>query len=194
MPRHRGNSRVESVYEVARSINGTPLRDSYHLGSTVINDYGRPYQSGFNNYAGASGYAAVGRFLFYARGEFQEAPSGPGYSTALAQELAVIDGTTDYFSNSGPAAPLPLSYQTTIPVGPISSITQGRVMEAYVSAQVLNHVISFGKQDEWLGPAKGGAFAYSNNAEDIYAFHINRIEPLHVPGSPASPALFAMSF
>ena len=100
--RHEGNSRVESVYEVARSINGTPLRDSYHLGSTVINDYGRPYQSGFNNYAGASGYAAVGRFLFYARGEFQEAPSGPGYSTALAQELAVIDGTTDYLNNSGP--------------------------------------------------------------------------------------------
>ena len=55
-------------------------------------------------------------------------------------------------------------------------------MEAYVSAQVLNHVISFGKQDEWLGPAQGGAFAYSNNAENIYAFHIDRIEPLHVPG------------
>ena len=54
-------------------------------------------------------------------------------------------------------------------------------MEAYVSAQVLNHIISFGKQDEWLGPAQGGAMAYSNNAENIYAFHINRIEPLDVP-------------
>ena len=41
--RHEGNSRVESVYSVARAISGTPLRDSFHLGSTVINDYGRPY-------------------------------------------------------------------------------------------------------------------------------------------------------
>ena len=119
--KHEGNSRVESVYETARSINGTPLRDSFHLGSTVINDYGRPYQSGFNNYAGASGYAAAGRFLFYARGEFQEAPSGPGYSTPLAQALTgtLIDATTDYL---GTTNPIPLKYQTTIPVGPIASI------------------------------------------------------------------------
>ena len=47
---------------------------------------------------------------------------------------------------------------------------------------MLNHVISFGKQDEWLGPAEGASMAYSNNAENIYAFHINRIEPLYVPG------------
>ena len=179
--RYEGNSRVESVYEVARSIGGTPLRDSFHLGSTIINDYGRPYQSGFNNYSGASGYAAAGRFQFYARGEFQAAPSAAGYSTPLARALTgtLIDGTTYYLSTTNP---IPLKYQTTIPVGPIASITQGRVMEAYVSAQVLNHVISFGKQDEWLGPAQGGAMAYSNNAENIYAFHINRIEPLHVPG------------
>jgi hypothetical protein len=30
---------------------------------------------------------------------------------------------------------------------------------------VLNHVISFGKQDKWLGPAQGASMAYSNNAE-----------------------------
>jgi len=176
---HEGNSRVESVYEVARSISGTPLRDSFHLGSTVINDYGRPYQSGFNNYSGASCYTSAGRFLFYARGEFQAAPSAAGYSTSLAQALAVIDATTYYLNTTNI---IPLNYQTTIPVGPIAAATDGRVMEAYVSAQYLNHVISFGKQDEWMGPAQGGAMAYSNNAENIYAFHINRIEPLHVPG------------
>jgi hypothetical protein len=193
--RHEGNSRVESVYEVARSINGTPLRDSYHLGSTIINDYGRPYQGGFNNYSGASGYAAAGRFLFYVRGEFQAAPSGTGYSYALAEAFVnsvTIDGTSDYYFNTynngvlivppPPVIPLPLNLQTTVPVGPIASVTDGRFMEAYVSAQVLNHVISFGKQDEWLGPAQGGSMAYSNNAENVYAFHINRIEPLHVPG------------
>ncbi len=39
---HQGKGRVESIYTVARGISGTPLRDSYHLGSTIINDYGRP--------------------------------------------------------------------------------------------------------------------------------------------------------
>jgi hypothetical protein len=50
-----------------------------------------------------------------------------------------------------------------------------------VSAQVLNHVFSFGKQDDWLGPGLGGAMAFSNNAQNFYSFHINRIEPLNVP-------------
>ena len=60
-------------------------------------------------------------------------------------------------------------------------VTHGRVIEAYVSAQYLNHVISFGKQDDWLGPGVGGGMAYSNNAENIYSIRINRIEPLHIP-------------
>jgi hypothetical protein len=175
---HEGTTRVESVYSVARGISGTPLRDSYHLGSTIINDYGRPYQNGFNNYSGASGYASAGRFLLYARGEFQEAPSAAGYSATLSNTLAALDGTT-YFFNS--TKPIPYNQQATIPAGPIGTATNGRIVEAYVSAQLLNHVVSFGKQDEWLGPGQGGALAYSNNAENLYAFKINRIEPLRIP-------------
>jgi hypothetical protein len=185
---HEGNSRVESVYSVARAISGTPLRDSYHLGSTIINDYGRPYENGFNNYTGASGYASAGRFLLYVRGEFQGAPSATGYSQGLAGTLAAIDKTTYYYNptcwlnnNSTLCTPIPYNQQATIPAGPIAAATNGRVVEAYASVQYLNHVISFGKQDEWLGPGQGGAFAYSNNAENIYAFRINRIEPLHIP-------------
>ena len=166
---HRGSSRVESVYSVVRGISGTPLRDSYHLGSTIINDYGRPYENGFNNYSGASGYATAGPFTFYARGEFEAAPSASGYSRGLAQALSTVDGTTFGYN------------QTTIPMGPIATLTNGRVMEAFVSAHVLNHEISFGKQDEWLGPGVGGGMAYSNNAENIYSFRINRVEPLHIP-------------
>jgi hypothetical protein len=173
---HKGNSRIESVYTVARGISGTPLRDSYHLGSTIINDYGRPYESGFNNYTGASGYAAAGRFVLYVRGEFEEAPSATGYSPALAQALSTIDSTT--FLNT--ATGLPYN-QATIPMGPIANISNGRIMEAFVSAHVLNHEISLGKQDDWLGPGLGGGMAYSNNAENIYSFRINRIEPLHIP-------------
>jgi hypothetical protein len=173
---HQGHSRIESVYTVARGISGTPLRDSFHLGSTIVNDYGRPYQNGFNNYSGASGYASAGRFVLYARGEFEAAPSAAGYSAALAQELSTIDETTFLNASTG----LPYN-QATIPMGPISSATQGRFIEAYLSAHLIGHEISFGKQDDWLGPGLGGGMAYSNNAEDIYSFRINRAEPLHVP-------------
>jgi len=176
--RHQGSSRIESVYSIERAISGTPLRDSFHLGSTVINDYGRPYTGGFNSYSGASGYASAGRFQLYARGEFQGAPSAPGYSAALVQGLASLDTTTDYFNTT---IPLPPSLQTTMPAGPIAAAATGRLIEAYASARVLNHEISFGKQDAWLGPGLGGAFAYSNNAENIYSFRINRIEPLYIP-------------
>ncbi len=173
---HKGSMRVESVYSVARGISGTSLRDSFHLGSTIINDYGRPYENGFNNYSGASGYASAGRFTLYVRGEFQGAPSAAGYSQSLAQALSTIDGTT--FLNA--ATGLPYN-QATIPMGPITTTTDGRFLAAYVSAQYLNHVFSFGKQDDWLGPGLGGGMAYSNNAENIYSFRINRIEPLRVP-------------
>ena len=183
---HEGNTRVESVYSTMRVLSGTPLRDSYHLGSTVINDYGRPYSSGFNNYTGASGYASAGRFLMYARGEFQGAPSAAGYSMGLAEMLAADDGTTDFFtpacwSSGVSCTPIPYNQQATIPGGPIAATTELRIMEAYVSAHYLNHEISFGKQDDWLGPGLGGGMAYSNNAEDIYSFRLNRIEPLRIP-------------
>ena len=172
---HRGQARVESVYSVIRGISGTPLRDSFHLGSTIVNDYGRPYQGGFNNYTGASGYASSGRYSLYVRGEFQRAPSGGGYSLALAEDLGLIDQTYGVYGNF-------IFYnQPTIPLGPIASATNGRIMEAVVSARLADHEISFGKQDEWQSPAQGGAMGYSNNAENIYSFRINRVEPLHIP-------------
>jgi hypothetical protein len=171
--------RVESVYSVARGISGTPLRDSYHLGSTIINDYGRPYAGGFNNYTGVSGYASAGRFLLHVRGEFNEAPSAVGYSNALTQTLANQDvGAFPIANNPVTGSPY---IQTTIPQGPIAAISDGRFIEAYASYRLLNHEISFGKQDDWLGPGLGGGMAYSNNAENIYSFRINRTEPLFIP-------------
>jgi len=180
----QGGTRIESVYSVMRGISGTPLRDSYHLGQSIVNDYGRPYENGFNNYSGISGYASAGRFAVYVRAEFQGAPSATGYSAALAQTLTDIDGLLYYVpSSTAPYGNTTAVYnQTTIPQGPIATATQGRLLEAYLSYQFLNHVISFGKQDQWLGPAQGGSMAFSNNAQNFYAFEINRIEPLHVPG------------
>jgi hypothetical protein len=173
----KGEVQLESVYTIARGISGTPLDDSYHLGATIINDYGRPYQNGFNNYSGASGYATAGRFALYVRGEFEGAPSGAGYGAALAQTLS----NDDLIPFLNPDTGLPYN-QTTIPLGPITTSTDGRFLEAYVSYQAMNHIFSFGKQDNWLGPAQGASMAFSNNAQNFYALEINRIEPLRIPG------------
>jgi hypothetical protein len=162
------NAGIESLYERAMGIAGTPLNDSYHLGQTIVNDYGRPYQEGFNNYLGFSARATSGPFGLYVRGEYQHAPSADGYPPTLAQRLADIDAV--------PNVP-----QDTIPAGPISSRNQFRLIEANLSFTFLNHDFSIGKSDVWDGPAKGGAFDWSNNAKNIYSFRINRVEPLHIP-------------
>ncbi len=77
---------MESAYARAMGVEGTTLRDSFHLGQTIINDYGRPYQSGFNSILGFSTLAEHGRFSLYVRGEYQHSPSGTGYSQALSKK------------------------------------------------------------------------------------------------------------
>lgn len=176
----KGGARIESAYTVFRGISGTPLDDSFHLGQTIVNDYGRPIENGFNSYSGIGGYATAGRFTLYVRGEFEHAPSAAGYSSALASTLSCqVDQINVSTTPSQPC--VPYFPQATIPLGPIASQNDVRLLEAYVSFQFLNHVFSFGKQDQWLGPAKGASFAYSNNAQNIYGFEINRIEPVYVP-------------
>ena len=181
---HRGQVRLESGYEVARGITGTPLHDSYHIGETITNDYGRPYENGFDNYSGVSGYATAGIFTLYARTEFQYAPSAAGYSQTLFDELSKLDDIS--------VATNPI--QETIPQGPIGTATNMRLVEGYLSAHTLGHEISFGKNDAWLGPGQGGAYAYTNNAENIYSFRIDRVEPLHVPGLSAITGPFRYEF
>ena len=161
---------VDSVYTRLLGISGLPLNDSFHLGQTLVNDYGRPYQQGFNNIIGFSALGESGRFSLYVRGEYQHSPSAPGYSASLASQLAAIDGTT---SISPPPA--------TIPLDPLPAQNPFRLVEATLSAHLIGHEISFGKADAWLGPGYGSSMAWSNNAENIYAFRINRIEPLHIP-------------
>jgi hypothetical protein len=161
----------EGLYTRLQGISGLSLRDSFHLGQTIVNDYGRPYQPGFNTVDGASGSAEFGRFSLYARGEYQHAPSAAGYSPTLVASLSNIDNV--------PLASNPV--QATIPAGPIASTDAFRILEANLSYRILNHEISFGKSDHWLAPTVGGAFMYSNNAENIYAFQIDRTEPLYIP-------------
>src|SRR6202167_257679 len=49
-----GRVGLDSVYQGVLGIAGTPLRDSFHLGQTDVNDFGRPYASGLNTYSGLS--------------------------------------------------------------------------------------------------------------------------------------------
>ena len=163
---------AEQSYLGMRQVSGPILRDSYHLGQSFVNDYGRPVSSGFNTYDGAAGLAEAGRFTLYVRGEYQHAPVYHGYSTPLASAISYAD----YIPYTGYNVP-----QDTIPAGDIGPANNFRLLEAYVSGHVLGHEISLGKSDAWLGPGRGGAMAWSNNAEDIYSFRINRVEPLHIP-------------
>ncbi|WP_254063499.1 capsule assembly Wzi family protein [Granulicella sp. S190] len=160
---------LDSSYTRLLGIDGPVLRDSFHLGQTINNDYGRPYQSGFNSIAGASTTNEWGPFSLYVRGEYQHAPSAVGYSDSLASQLNFIDE----INYSGP--------QDTLPAGQIVAQNPFRLVEAYASVHVLGHEISGGKSDAWLGPATGSSLAWSNNAENTYSFRINRVEPLSIP-------------
>ncbi|MDP9039954.1 MAG: capsule assembly Wzi family protein, partial [Acidobacteriota bacterium] len=170
-PWRSASSLLESSYLRLQGITGTPLRDSFHLGQTLSNDYARPYQAGFNSIEGISGTAQAGPLSLYVRAEYQHAPSADGYSPALFNTVSTIDLV--------PVASNPV--QSTIPKGPIASTDALRIVEANLSYRLLNHQISIGKSDHWLAPTTGGSFLYSNNAENIYAFQIDRTEPLRVP-------------
>lgn len=163
---------LHSAYTRLTGIGGPVLRDSYHLGQTITNDYGRPYERGFNNITGFSTLNEMGRFSLYVRGEYQHAPSGEGYSYNLANLLSRGDQIVyDGFNRP----------QDTVPEGPLPSQNQFRLVEASLSFHLLGHEISGGKNDAWLGPGLGGSVAWSNNAENIYSFRINRVEPLRIP-------------
>jgi hypothetical protein len=165
---------IESAYTRFMGIGGTPLRDSYHIGQSLVNDYARPYASGFNNITGVSSLNEMGRFSLYIRGEYQHAPSSAGYSLALANTLSCIDEICPFAPPNDP--------QATIPYGKtVDAQNPFRLQEATLSFHLLGHEISGGKSDAWLGPNQGGSLAWSDNAENIYSFRIDRVEPLHIP-------------
>ena len=95
------SAQLESVYSRFLEISGTPLTDNYHFGQTLLNDYGRPYQHGFNAIDGASGWATAGPLVLYLRGEYQYAPSGPAPTQVM---LNFFNGTDAW--PTGPALPM----------------------------------------------------------------------------------------
>jgi hypothetical protein len=153
---------VESVYAGLTSITGQPLNNSYHFGQTIINNFGRPYEEGLNSVSGFSGWSTAGRFTIYTRGEYQHAPSAPGYSSSVENLMASLDGTAVQ-SSAAPAT------------------NQFRLLDTYVAARVADWELAFGKQSLWWGPAQGSALLFSDNAEPIYMFRASRIAPFNLP-------------
>jgi hypothetical protein len=157
-------AQLESVYARFTNISGPPLTDNYHFGQTIINDFGRPFERGFNSVEGASGWAVAGPFVIYARGEYQHAPSAPAPSQSVLSFISAADGTP-----SG------------APAIPVSTTDRFRALDAYVGMNLANWQFSFGKQSLWWGPNEGGPFLFSDNAEPLTMFRINRASPFRLP-------------
>jgi hypothetical protein len=160
----RATARIESIYTRVLQISGTPLQDSYHFGQTIVNDYGRPYESGANTVAGFSTYGTLGPFSAYFRGEYQESGGRAPYSQGVQNLLGTLDGVPPQ------------------PAARIASTNSFNALEMYVGAHLGNFNVTFGKQSEWWGPGEGSAFNFSNNAEPFYALRIAQQTPFVLPG------------
>jgi hypothetical protein len=153
---------LDSIYTRMTGISGPPLRDGYHFGQTIINDYGRPYGEGFNNITGLSGHAVAGPLSFDVRAEYQHAPALPGYALPTQLAIATADLTT----------PVP---------GGIGTINRLQVVDASVGLALNNVQISFGKQSLWLGPGESGSLLLSNNADSMMMMKIESVSPFKIP-------------
>jgi hypothetical protein len=162
---------VESVYTRVMNISRPPLRDGYHFGQTIINDYGRPFGEGVNLVTGTSGRAVAGPFSFYVRGEYQQAPSVGPVSPSALQAMAGADFLSDFGPNFMPSG---FSANT-------GSYNRFRLLEGSISLNLHNVEFSFGKQNAWLGPGEAGPLLFSDNAEPITMLRIDSISPFHFP-------------
>jgi len=160
------SAQVESVYSRFLGISGKPLTDNYHFGQTLLNDYGRPFEQGFNSVTGVSTWSTMGPFVIYVRGEYQSTPSAPSLSPAALNFISSVDGMSP---------PNPLSL-------PIASISRFELLDAYVGMNLANWQLSFGRRSLWWGPSEGGTMIFSNNIVPLNKmFSIDRVTPFRLP-------------
>jgi membrane-associated phospholipid phosphatase len=153
---------LDSVYARTASIAGTPLRDGYHFGQSIVNDYGRPYAQGFNAISGFTAHGEAGPLSVSFQGEYQHAPAIASDPLPVLAATAAADSTL----------PLPNG------VGEISRLRliQGAVGLTYDGIQ-----LSFGQQSLWLGPSHSGPFLFSNNSEPMTMLRIDSASPYEIP-------------
>jgi hypothetical protein len=155
---------VESLYTRYTQIAGSPLRDSYHFGQTIVNDFGRPYSQGGSTVDGFSAYGTLGRFSAYFRGEYQYASGRDAYSQNINDAIASADGVPP---------------QTAAAVKLTNRFDP---LEMYIGARFGDFNVTIGKQSLWWGPGTDSAFAFSNNAEPFYAIRVAQALPIVLPG------------
>ena len=159
----RAMASVDRVYTNVQGIAGPPINDSFHFGQTLYNDFGRPYQEGFNDQTGVEASASYGRFEVSFRGEYQHASAPSLYSPGLQQLLANVDSVPDaYFQSPG-------------------NTNRMELLDTYVGMTAKDWQFSFGKQSLWEGVDSSTALIASNNIDPMYMFRINRVSPLVLP-------------
>jgi hypothetical protein len=158
------HGRIESVYARVTGISGEPVTDGNHFGQTIINDFGRPYQEGFNSVDGFSAWTTSGRWVGYVRAEYQHSPSAPAQPDSARQFIASVDDIGG-----------------VPPATPFAEVNRVQVLDAYVGLQFENWMVSFGRQSLWWSPAEGGPLMFSDNAEPVNMFRVNRVSPFKLP-------------
>jgi membrane-associated phospholipid phosphatase len=159
------HAQLESVYQRTLGISGTPLTDALHFGQTVSNDYGRPFQEGFNTVGGASAWATAGPFVVYVRGEYQHSPSAPAPSQAVLSFISTVDVLPE-----------------NAPSTPVAATSRFRPLDAYVGMNLGNWQLSFGRQSLWWGTADSSAMLFTNNAAPLNNMvRVNRVSPFRFP-------------
>jgi membrane-associated phospholipid phosphatase len=154
--------RLESVYSRTMEISGAPLRDSFHFGQTIVNDYGRPYWSGFNSVTGITADAEAGALSVYFRGEYQQAPAMPSDAPLALAAIGASD-LTPPVPNGAPAT------------------SQVALLDSMASVNLNNVQISFGIQSLWLGPGRSSSWLMSNNAAPFPMLKIDDVAPHEIP-------------
>jgi membrane-associated phospholipid phosphatase len=153
---------LDSIYARTTSIAGTPLRDGYHFGQSLVNDYGRPYAQGFNAVSGVTTHAEAGPFSVSLQAEYQHAPAVASDPLPVLEATAAADST------------LPL------PNG-VGEINRLRLLQGAVGLTFNGIEFSFGQQSLWLGPGRSGPFLFSNNSEPMTMLRIDSVSPYEVP-------------
>jgi len=156
------NAALDSLYARITGISGPPLTDGYHFGQTLVNDYGRPYERGANGLTGFSSSGSSGALGYYVRGEYEHAPSAPGFTQAQQNAINAAD-----LKLPQPALPVP-------------AFNQFRLLDSYISLNINGWQTSFGKQTLWTGPTQD-PFLWSDNAEPMYMLRVDQTHPTRLP-------------
>jgi hypothetical protein len=154
---------VESLYTRSMGISNTPLRDAFHFGQTVVDDYGRPYWAGYNNVTGVTADAELGPVAFSFQGEYQHAPAMPTSSPQVLAAVAKADANPPLANGTG-------------------EVNQFNLLNSMASVDINNVQISLGKQSVWLGPGESGPLLMSNNADPFPMVRIDDVMPHEIPG------------